>query len=138
MTKATKRPTGKQPKPTGAMVAVEWIKQHPTALLAVAAATGISGEQIVQLAQEDLPGWALGGVVLLWAVIHWARTIANNVVALVQEFREFRDETRVRLQHGDGMLEAHDATLTAHGGRLDKLEAELIAYKEKRTREVKP
>lgn len=127
--------------------ALEWIKQHPTVLIGIAAATGFSGEQLMALLKEDRPGWMLGLVVLLWAAIHWGKRIADNVVALVNEFRDFRDETRERLSMGDTMLAdlmASRADLMAsrdeHAERIGLLwemhEAEVQAYREQRRRDT--
>ncbi|MCC7510210.1 MAG: hypothetical protein IT464_12690 [Planctomycetes bacterium] len=134
-------------KPAPIKGALEWIKQHPSVLLGIAAATGFSGEQLMLLLKEDQPGWMLGLVVLLWAGIHWGKRIADNVVALVNEFRDFRDETRERLLLGDGLLAdlmaSRDdlmASRAEHAERLgllwDMHAAEVAAYREQRRRDT--
>lgn len=120
-----KTATGKVPA-TGVAKLVEWVKAHPAALLAVAGLFGVSGEELSGLLTYDLPGWALGVVVLLWAAIGWARDQLKAVQNLASNFEEMKHDVReVKNALADGT-----ERFASHSAMLDKHEAELAAHRD--------
>ena len=154
----TNKPTRKIDKPpadkpatiAGKIAAL--LRSRPEIVVVIASAAGIKGDDILALAQIDMPGWVLGVVVLVLAAGYALRAhIAkfNETLAALHELDAgmkardescalFRAETLATFADGE-------TAMTDHGRRIGRLEsihkAEIAAYDELRRRDtgaVKP
>lgn len=120
-----KTPTGKVPA-TGIGKLLDTLKNNPAVILAVSSAVGLSGTELVRVLQSDLPGWALGLVVVAgWAISRVNDHLAQHkrMVTVVEQIGADMQDVKDQLAKGADQFVAVD-------GRLALIDAELAAHRD--------